>query len=186
MPTPFSRCASPPIVCVYRSPIPCTFLIYHCWRPWIRSKRLEFIVTNYIFPSIFRLVKFPISMLFRIIHTICDFFYQCSDLSIFVGPPTCVTNVMLESANCTSITFTWAASSTPGVKYRVMVCSVTDCMVSTTAVLQFTAVDLSPNTDYNMTVESLTTLPSGECVSKGCITNTATGRSVPRGNLMEI
>lgn len=106
--------------------------------------------------------------------------------TFLVARPKCATNVRMESANCTSITFTWTApTATPISYYKVTVCPANlnqSCVSSTTNMTRFTAADLFPSTDYSIKVDSVANFPSGNCVSQTCPANTGF-RSVPQGTL---
>ena len=97
----------------------------------------------------------------------------------FIADSPCIGEIHLQSLTDTTITFSWATPA-PGLSYNILL-----CQGNTSRCLQFTCTDcnsygatgLSPSTNYTVTVDSFSPLSSGECISQGCTSNTATAQT---------
>ena len=92
----------------------------------------------------------------------------------------CITKVHVQNRTDTSITFSWTRPAA-GLIYNILVCQedTLKCLprVTCTDCSSYEATGLSPSTDYTVTVDSVSLVTNGECVSKGCTCNTATAQT---------
>ena len=93
---------------------------------------------------------------------------------------TCISEIRVQNRTDTSITFCWTVPA-PGLSYSILVCpeNTSRCLprVTCTDCNLYHASGLSPNTNYTVTVDSFSRVTSGECISQGCTSNTATAQT---------
>ena len=92
----------------------------------------------------------------------------------------CISEIRVQNRTDTSITFSWTVPA-PGLSYSILVCpeNTSRCLpqVTCTDCNSYHANSLSPNTNYTVIVDSFSRVTSGECISQGCTSNTATAQT---------
>lgn len=86
----------------------------------------------------------------------------------------CATDVSVEGVSSSSIAFSWSTSR-PDSSFRITVCvlgSSTCTQEICTDCNSYNATNLMPNIEYNITVDSFSTLLAGDCFSRTCSSNT--------------
>ena len=98
----------------------------------------------------------------------------------FLTETPCVSEISVQHQNDTAITFKWTAPA-PGLGYTIHVCpeDTTRCLpqVNCTNCHLHHAIGLSPYTNYTVTVDSFSLVSTGQCISQGCTSNTATAQT---------
>ena len=101
----------------------------------------------------------------------------------------CITEVHVQNRTDNSITFSWTVPA-PRLSYSVLVCpeDSSRCLprVTCTDCSSYEATGLPPSTDYTVTVDNFSLVSNGECVSKGCTSNTAIAQTGTHNALMGI
>ena len=105
--------------------------------------------------------------------------YMCCTNSV-VGTPSCISAINVQSRTDTTITFTWTVPA-PGLNYNILLCTEdnSQCFnqVTCTDCSSYVATGLLPNVNYTITVDSVSPLSSGDCISQGCTSNSATAQT---------
>ena len=98
----------------------------------------------------------------------------------FLADTPCISEIHLQNRTDTAITFSWTKPA-PGLSYNILLCqgNTSRCLpqVTCTDCNSYRATGLSPSTNYTVTVNSFSLLSSGECISQGCTSNTATAQT---------
>ena len=95
------------------------------------------------------------------------------------GTP-CISDIRVQNRSVTTITFSWTVPA-PGLTYNIQICqeNASSCLprVTCTDCSSYEGTALLPNTNYTITVDSVSLLSGEECISQGCTSNMATAKT---------
>ena len=98
----------------------------------------------------------------------------------YIAGTPCISEIYVQNRTDTAITFSWTVPA-PGLSYNIQICpdNTLRCLprVTCTDCSSYEGTGLFPNTNYTVTVDSFSLLSSGDCVSQGCTSNTATAQT---------